>query len=247
MMCQHNHTNPTITSSRPQKPQAIKSCHGEFRTIFKQHHHQHYSHYYGARVIAPEVSTTPITTTRDLGLILSRLCGVPIVTLYVGQDRNAFHVHLDLLYMASPVFKAAFFGSFKESDDCSMSLPEDEICSIDRFVQWLYTKRYELDGCATRQEWNSRFYQMAKLNTFADKYGTVALKNTIVDEVFMSARGNTEKFMPPICVINYVFAHTDENSSFRKLMVAWYAWRVKVSWYTEESTKEILLDCPEFA
>ena len=36
----------------------------------------------------------------------------PIVTLNVGPDKHTFHVHQELLFKSSPVFKAAFSGAY---------------------------------------------------------------------------------------------------------------------------------------
>ena len=52
-----------------------------------------------------------------------RFEGVPVVTFYVGPDKVVFHVHEHLLFDASPVFKAAFSGNFKEASERSSRFP----------------------------------------------------------------------------------------------------------------------------
>lgn len=73
---------------------------------------------------------------------MDSLKGEPVVTLYVGNDREVFYIHRNLLCNASPVFKAAFAGKFRESSELSMELPDEDVDSLNRLVQWLYTKRY---------------------------------------------------------------------------------------------------------
>lgn len=81
------------------------------------------------------------------------LQGDLIVTLYVSNDRAVFRVHQNLLCNASPVFQAALAGTFKESSDNSMDLPEEDVAAVNRLVQWLYTKRYQLGDLRPEKIW----------------------------------------------------------------------------------------------
>ena len=67
---------------------------------------------------------------------LPKLRDVPFVTLLVGPDKAAYHVHRDMLCTASPVFNAAFEGNFIESSNHSMDLPDDDIDFIERTVRY---------------------------------------------------------------------------------------------------------------
>ena len=77
-------------------------------------------------------------------LITYRFYDIPTVALVVGKSKRAFHVHVDLLCDASPFFKAAFTGKFKENSEKTMQLPEDDECTFELFVDWLYHQRYEM-------------------------------------------------------------------------------------------------------
>lgn len=48
-------------------------------------------------------------------------------------------------------------------------------------------------------------------------------------------------------VVTYVYENTTEKSSFRKLMVAWYVWKIDYKWYKQASIRDIILELPEFA
>ena len=63
-----------------------------------------------------------------------------IVTLHVGPDKLSFHVHQELLFKSSPVFKAAVSGACRESSEHCMALPEDDSKTVERLLQWLYFK-----------------------------------------------------------------------------------------------------------
>ncbi|KAL9073492.1 MAG: hypothetical protein Q9161_002913 [Pseudevernia consocians] len=174
--------------------------------------------------------------------------GVPFVTFYVGPNKVAFHVHQDLLFDASPVLKAAFSGNFQEASERSMSLPEEDKDSVGRMIQWLYTRKFELTTPVSKKTSQECYMQLAMLNTLADKYDIFLLKNHIVDELFDLTK-ELRNFQPPLIpVVAYVYNNTTERSSFRKLMVAWYAFGIELKWYELDHTKILLAEASqEFA
>lgn len=181
-----------------------------------------------------------------------RFEGVPVVTFYVGPDKVVFHVHEHLLFDASPVFKAAFSGHFKEASERSMPLPEDDKDSVERMVQWLYTKEFDLTVPVSEGTSAECYLQLAKLNTLAEKYDIYLLRNHIVDKLFdlrNPSKVQTMKFLsPPIPAIKHVYDNTTERSSFRKLIVAWHAYHIGFEWYDKETTRDVLAKLsPDFA
>lgn len=158
-----------------------------------------------------------------------------------------FYVHLDVICNESSVFKAAFFGEFTEASNRSMSLPDHDIESVERMIQWLYSKQYELAkwSCEdVKTTAKMRYWQLAKLNTLADKFNIIGLSNNIIDQLYILRSKN---YTPSLEVAAYVYDNTTENSSFRKLLVAWYAWEIKMEWYQDPSAREFLLKVPEMA
>lgn len=73
-----------------------------------------------------------------------RLCKAPSVNIFIGKNRKLFLTHRDQLYDASPVFKAAFEGRFRESSEQKMDLPEEDEDTFKSFVRWLSHQRYEI-------------------------------------------------------------------------------------------------------
>ena len=183
---------------------------------------------------------------------VARFCDMPIITLHVGEARRKFHVHKGLICRASPAFKASFAnehsGGWIESADASkqaMNLPEDDEKAVERFVQWLYTKNYKLPGYVSGLEANARFYQLAELYVFADKYLIGALKNDVIDKFF--EMGQVCKHSPSLGLVSYVYGHTTKQASFRKLLIAWYTNHMTLSWYSMPETRGWLEKNAEFA
>ena len=171
-----------------------------------------------------------------------------MLTLHVGPDKALFHVHQDLLFDASPVFKAAFCGSFQEAFERSMPLADDDKDSVRRMISWLYTKRVECTVPDTEKTSHECYMQLARLNTLADKYDVYLLKNHIVDQIFTLSKPPSQ-IRPPHClIVAYVFDNTTTESSFRKLLVAWYAYRIDFGFYDSDTVKDMLADASqEFA
>lgn len=121
-----------------------------------------------------------------------------------------------------------------------MSLPDHDKDSVGRMIQWLYTRKFELTFPVSSETSRECYMQLAKLNTLADKYDIYLLKNQIVDELFDLTKP-PRNFKPPhISVVADVFNNTTEGSSFRKLLVAWYAYNIDLEWYDFDTTKATL-------
>ena len=174
----------------------------------------------------------------------ARFEGVPIITFYVGQDKIVFHVHQNILFDASPVFKAAFSGSFKEASERSMPLPDDDKDSIGRMIQWLYTRKFHLTAPVSKETSDHCYMELAKLNTLAEKYDIYLLKNHIVDELFALTKPPKNFGAPRLPVVKHVYNNTMARSSFRTLLVAWYAYRIDFNWYELDATREHLAEIP---
>ena len=112
-----------------------------------------------------------------------------------------------------------------------MSLPDHDSGSVERMIQWLYTREFKLTVPVSSETSEECYMQLAELNTLADKYDIYLLKNRIVDELFDLTKSPRNIKPPQLSVVAYVYDNTTEGSSFRKLMVAWYAHRIDFAWY----------------
>lgn len=64
--------------------------------------------------------------------------GCEVVSVFVGKKRKEFNVHKKLICEASKFFSDAFNGPFKEGQEGSMYMPEDDPDVFSCFVDWLY-------------------------------------------------------------------------------------------------------------
>ncbi len=108
-----------------------------------------------------------------------------------------------------------------------MLLPEESADVVERFVQWLYSKGYELSEYATARGADTRYRQLAELYVFADKYDVINLKHNVIDQ-FFETRGSYMR-VPSLSVVTYAYDNSTKMSSFRKLLVAWCCMRL--DWY----------------
>lgn len=172
-----------------------------------------------------------------------------MATLLVGANKVPFHVHLDILCEASSVFEAAFCGEYKEASKYTMTLPEDSPDAFEGLTQWLYFKNFPFNETAAKgspAEAEELYLQSAYLYVAADKYNIPELKDDIIDRMccIQHERGITP---PQKTVIDYIYENTTRKSQFRRLLVAWYVWRIKLEWFSGEHMSSFLAERQEFA
>ena len=137
-----------------------------------------------------------------------------LVTVYVGPDSHAFHVYKELVCYDSPFFKAALEGNFKEGDEQTVSLPEDDVGTFKIYQTWLNTTqlRYNFDQV---ESWLC----FAKLWVFADKIGSNALKNETIDAICLTVKKNPHLDWASPQAVCYTFDNTSSISPLRNLVV----------------------------
>lgn len=64
--------------------------------------------------------------------------GSEVVSIFLGKKRKEFNVHKKLICDASKFFSDAFTGPFKEGQEGTMYMPEDDPDVFACFVDWLY-------------------------------------------------------------------------------------------------------------
>ena len=128
-----------------------------------------------------------------------------------------------------------------------MILPDEDAETVERLMQWLYFRSLSLtkDVCSESAE-DERYWQLARLNTLADKFGVGSLKNAIIDEMF-ARNENQDAYLPSVPVVAYIYENTTNKSPLRKLFVAWFVWHIDYDWYTSSDIPETLEEVPMFA
>ena len=147
------------------------------------------------------------------------------------------------------MFKAALAGNYRESAELTMDLPDEDADSVNRLVQWLYTKCYEADDCDSKGHLQAKHWQLARLYALADKYDIVTLRNDIVDNFFTIS--NTPKAVhkqrPGLELINYIYTNSSKRCALRDLLAAACCWRAPYSWYGTFAARDHLDSIPGLA
>lgn len=182
-------------------------------------------------------------------LMTHRFYEDPTVTLIVGENKKPFYVHLNTLCDASPFFKAAFTGGFKESFEKTMQLPEDEESIFELFVDWLYYRRYTMlpEEDDDDEDDDNRFMQAFRLFVLAEKYGVSKLKSLVIETLFAAERESENIRGPGTASIAYAYEHTTQESVLRKLLADAHVWNLKLNWYKRPQVQAFLRKQPDFA
>lgn len=140
-------------------------------------------------------------------------------------------------------------GQFKESKERSMDLPDDHIESVNRAIQWLYGKHFDLSPYDSNENATKRCWELAKLEVFAEKWDLAELRRNLIDAVHRHGHAVqvADKFVPPLELVLYVYENTSVESGFRKMMVDWYTWSLTFEWFELPETRSQLVQTPEFA
>ena len=140
-----------------------------------------------------------------------------IVTIYVGSQRTPFYVYKELLCKDSRFFKAMLNSPFREGEEQSASLEEDEVPVFKVYQTWLNTHqlRYNFDS----DEW---WLHLSKLWIFADKIQASNFKNRVVDSFFSVFVGNLGLAFATADTVNYVYDNTTVVSYLRRLFIRFY-------------------------
>ena len=170
------------------------------------------------------------------------MCGSPTVTVYVGVSKTVFYPHRDILCLASPFFDTAFTGrgTFKETAEQSITLPEENAEVFQRFIQWLYSDDCGL-ACGGRGEKTDEYIQLAALYILADKYDIVGLHNHVFDRLFQFWKQGAT---PHRSVIHFVYELTNPGSPLREVMIAHDVYHRSRDWLKKEDISEELSHCP---
>lgn len=78
-----------------------------------------------------------------------------MITLTIGPDRVEFHAHEDTLCKL-PFFQAALQGSFRESLEKCIDMPEDTPETVSALIEYLYTSNYTYTYDSSTAEEHSR-------------------------------------------------------------------------------------------
>jgi len=162
----------------------------------------------------------------------------------VGESKELFYVHKDILCEISPFIRAALAGGFREAEDQEIPFPEDDVETFERLVQWVYTRALNLSSYETEAETEAHYLALARLFVLADKLQIPMLKTLTVLTMYESV--DKAKWVPPLEVIGHVYANSHRRCGLRRLLVDSYIWRLDYEWYDTDTTVDTLLPVDEF-
>ena len=136
-----------------------------------------------------------------------------IVNLKVGPTKTPFEVHKGLLCNASPYFRAALEGGFKEATTQTIEWPEETPGIIKEFLFWLYSGSLSEEETSDRPRWNF----LVNLYIFAEVRGLHALQNAVMDGLLGLIQKKTSAL--DVGVLDLIYQQASPQSLLRRLAV----------------------------
>ena len=154
-------------------------------------------------------------------------------------------MHKSFLCNASPFFRAALEGGFKESEDGGVSLPEESAETFERFLGWLYGGEYNIEHLKEGKKASKYWGAVINDHVFADKIQVEAFQKHIIEraiEGFHQSRSTTISLE----LVRELYTKTQVASPLRRLAVAMWEC-VPPHLIQKQSVVDALVDNPEFA
>jgi hypothetical protein len=148
-----------------------------------------------------------------------------MVTIFVGSARRPYILHKGLLTPQSPFFKAAFDGSFREGQEQSMEMPEEQDLAFDMLVQSLYTGKINatalIDPLKSPEAYIDMFLAYAVL---ADKVGIETQETTFAEVQRILITGDILKAEHMEVAMRLPAGHDIRNLFAMSMVAAYLKW-----------------------
>jgi len=108
-----------------------------------------------------------------------------MVDLYVGPQKDRFHVHKEVLCKKIPYFEKMFKGEFKEATEDQATFPEDNSESFDLLLGWVYHNSIRplvIPGTKGIKNGSVRSWNPIKCYVLAEKLCLSRLQDQIFNE-----------------------------------------------------------------
>lgn len=164
-------------------------------------------------------STLVISKTANTG----NSFGGPIVTACVGEEGQPFHVHEQRLCDRSPFFTKAFQKEWKEGQERTIPLPDDDPGVFDLYVQWIY--RGQIFSRMPRAEFRLLDREMELLidaYIFGEKIQDSNYQDAVLDSLLAYTNTRDEKgvrWFPTGALVRKAYQKTPASSPLRRLLV----------------------------
>ncbi|KAF2675899.1 hypothetical protein K458DRAFT_196227 [Lentithecium fluviatile CBS 122367] len=171
-----------------------------------------------AKKSKPPTPPAPVRDVRVPTTLVPNFLQCPtIVKVVVGPEgaEQMYFVHESLLVERSHFFNRALNGKWRESDDKTVLMPDDEPEIVLAYLQLLYTGNLPIQE--SPRDKRKEFEILIELYILADKLQDPKSMNLVIDAFLAQARAN--KGPAGMRIANAVFDGTSEGSRLRALVV----------------------------
>lgn len=168
----------------------------------------------------------------------------------VGTSKEPFHIHESVLCTSSHFFKAAMSGSWKESTEHTIELPEDDPKAFAVYSHWLYFAKIPgllqvaKKGESAKQS-AQEYYDLVSAYVLGDKLLDAKFQNSVIDAIidtwFTADIRDGKVYFPDADAVSHAYNNTTESSKLRQMLVALYLHAAGYQWLSEKHPKEFLL------
>lgn len=144
------------------------------------------------------------------------------VTVIVGTDQKIFTMHPSTLTNSSKFFQSALSGTWIESQNRSIILPESRSRVFQSYAAYVYNG--EIDICAEEldetndPEGRNRFYQLTELYALADvTLDDKNLRNTVIDAILDLE--NKTGYQPAFSAIKHAYENSPGATPLCRLLL----------------------------
>ncbi|KAJ5198877.1 hypothetical protein N7491_000556 [Penicillium cf. griseofulvum] len=174
----------------------------------------------------------------------------PTIQIIVRATKEPFHIHESLICTSSLFFKKAMSGSWKESHEHTVELPEDDPEIFALYSYWLYFSKIPLTVEAPEKNEfiggivKKEYLDLVSAYVLGDKLFDPKFQNSIIDVVFErcttpDARDGV-RYFPGAEIIIHAYNNTTKSAIIRKLFVDIYVESGKASWLSNKLPTEFL-------
>lgn len=155
-----------------------------------------------------------------------RLNGRPIA-IGVGEAKEKYTIHEEILCCTSPFFTAAVRKGWKEGLDCTIDLPDDQPQTFELYAQWLYGGKVLSRGVEKSKRHDEELGQLIDAFVFGEKVQDGNYRDAIIDAVI--AYTNTsdkdgQRWYPASTIVDRAYRGTPAGSPLRKLLIDFHVY-----------------------
>lgn len=168
-------------------------------------------------------STVPAFSARAADAASGHDIGDNVIFFDVGKDApKRFTIHEDLVTPRSEFVALALKREWKEAQQRTIPLPDDEPDVFKLYKKWIYYCRiFSMNGTAANQQGDGEYCLLVKAYILGEKLVDNHFKDAIIDCIIDKLRSTA---MFDLRLTNPIYNHTPETSPLRRLLQDVYIW-----------------------